>query len=209
MNPDLVAYLAVFGGSALFTAVLTFFALRLKRRSDAENLAERGAEVGARYRELLAGPDFLWAVWQEQTRVAGTTMLVRNAHDEVVTRVAFPSVPADGVLQHFELDGVRYEIRKSGLMSSRTCLRRAGHDAVLLSADHTTFLTVFFRGDGQAELCRLRAVSPLRRFGSLQSGGQEIGRLIIGPYGDARPVVLSLPAGRCALLEQVFVLASR
>ena len=207
-NQELTAYVAVFGGIALFAALLTVVALRVRRAADAESLAVRAAQVAAERRDLLIGPDFLWAVWHDTAKAAAMKILIRDARDKVVTTITVPSVPLEGVLRSFELDGRRYEIRKASLMSSRTCLREAGREPVLLSADHATFRTTFFRGNGSQELFTVPAASVLAPYRPVKVGEQEIGKLIIGLERLAHASILTLPKGRCSVLEEVFVLAS-
>lgn len=207
-NQELLAYLAVFGGIALFTVVLTVLAVRMRRAADAEGLALRAAQVAEQCKDLLVGPDFLWSVWQKTTSVEKTEMLIRDARDDVICTITVPAVPLDGVLQHFQLDGRRYEVRKVDLTSNRTCLREAGRDTVLLSADHYTFRTEFFKGDGEKEMFVLPAASALKRYRSVMVGEQEIGKRIAGPEQDTSIGIITLPRGRCSILEQVFVLGS-
>lgn len=208
-NPqEIIAYVAVFGGIALFTAVLTWASLRMRREGDRERLALRAADITAQRGDLLVGPDFLWAVWQNTARAAEMAILVRSARDEGVSTISVPAVPLDGVLRHFELGGKRYEIRKAGPLSSRTCLREAGRDAVLLSADHATFGTTFFQGDGAMPLFTVPQVSVLKDYRPVKIGEQEIGKVIVGLEQVQWTRILSLPVGRFSTLEQVFVLAS-
>lgn len=207
-NQAVMAYVAVFGGITLFTVLLTVITLRARRADDAESLALRAADVTAQLGDLLVGPDFLWAVWQDTAKAAAMTILVRSERDEVASTINVPAVPVDGVLRHFELDGKRYEIRKAGPLSNRTCLREAGHDTVLLSADHATFGTTFFEGNGARPLFTLPQVSVLKRYRPVKVGEQAIGKMIIGLDRSEGTRVLTLPAGRFSILEQVFVLAS-
>ncbi len=207
-NQDLLAYLAVFGGIALFTVVLTVLAVRMRRAADAEGLALRAAQVAEQCKDLLVGPDFLWSVWQKTTKVEKTGLLIRDAHDNVLCTITVPVVPLDGVLRHFELEGRRYEIRKVDLMSNRTCLREAGRDTVLLSADHYTLRIEFFKGDGERQMFVLPAASALKRYRSVMVGEQEIGKRIAGLEQDTSIGIITLPRGRHTILEQVFVLAS-
>ncbi len=118
-------------------------------------------------------------------------------------------MPLDGVLEHFDLGGRRYESRKVGLLSNRNCLREAGHDEVLLSADHEPAPVTFFRGDGETELFVLPMRTVLHRYRPIEAGAAAIDKLITGLTGSAHASVLTLPPGHCTPLEQVFVLASR
>jgi len=206
-NEEVTAFAAVFGGIALFTAVLTVVAVRVRRAHDAESLDLRASEVAAQTRDLLVGPGFLWAVWHDTTKVAAMKMLIRNHRDEVVSTVVAPTVVLDGVLKRFDFDGRQYEIRKSGLMAKRTHLCEAGRQEVLLSADHATFRTTFFEGDGRKALFTVPAVSALKRSLPIEADEREIGKLIIGLRQDSTARILTLPDGRGAILEQVFVLA--
>jgi len=206
-HPDVMVYLAVFGGIALFTVLLTAFALRVRRAGDAASLALRAKQVLSQCRGLLVGPDFFWTVWQDTAKAAAMTILVRDSSDAVVATITVPAVPLDGVLKTFELDGNRYEICKPALMSNRTYLREAGRTAVLLSADHEMLETTFFRGDGGQEMLALPMTTVLSRFRPCRVGGQEIGKLIVGVKQDSYARVITLPEGRCSRLEQVFVLA--
>ncbi len=206
-NQAPMAYLAVFGGIASLTVLLTVFGLRVRRAADAEGFAMRAAQVAAQCKDLLVGPDFLWAVWQDTGKAAAMKVLVRNARDERVCTITVPSVPVDGVLKRFDLDGRCYEISKAGLMSNRTCLREAGRTAVLLSAVHGMLETIFFGGDAGRVIFVLPTTSVLTRFRPCMVGEQEIGKLIIGLEGSAYARVITMPEGRCSRLEQVFVLA--
>lgn len=208
-NEEVTAFAAVFGGIALFTAVLTVVAVRVRRAHDAESLELRASEVAAQTKDLLVGPGFLWAVWHDTTKVAAMKMLIRNHRDEVVSTVVAPTVVLDGVLKRFDLDGRQYEIRKPSLMANRTHLCEAGRQEVLLSADHATFRTTFFQGDGTRPLFTVRATSVLKRFLPIEAGEREIGRLILGLRQDTTTRILTLPDGRSSILEQVFLLASR
>jgi hypothetical protein len=136
-----MVYLAVFGGIALFTALLTVVAVRVRRTGDAQSLALRASDVVAQTTDLLLGPGFLWAVWQKTADFSAMTMLIRNQRDEVVSTVVKPNVVLDNVLKRFDLDGTHYEIRKPRLMTNRTHLCVAGREEVLLSAEHKTFTT--------------------------------------------------------------------
>jgi hypothetical protein len=207
-NEELTAFVAVFCGIALFTTVLTVVAVRSRRAGDAESLALRASEVVTQTKDLLVGPGFLWAVWHDTAKVAEMKMLIRNHRDEVLSTVVVPTVVLDGVLKRFDLDGRQYEIRERGLMSNRTHLCEAGQDEVLLSAEHETFRTTFFLGDGTKALFSVPAASALKRFASIEAGGREIGKLIVGLRQDTATRILTLPDGRSSLLEQVFVLAS-
>lgn len=81
-------------------------------------------------------------------------------------------------------------------------------DDVRLSAEHTTFTTSFFEGDGTTVLFTVRSGSVLTRFLPIEAGGGEIGRLITGLRQDSTTRILTLPDGRRSRLEQVFLLAS-
>ncbi len=205
---ELVAYVAVFGGIALFTVVLTLVAVRVRRAGDAESLARRASQVATEVRDLLIGPEFLWRVWHDTARAREMKMLIRNQRDEIVSTVTVPSLPLDGVLRRFELDGRHYEIRNPGLRSTSTWLCEAGGNEVLLSSKQGTFSITIFHGDRAKELFTLPTASALERFRRVEADGREIGRLIVGLDGDAAVCVLTLPQGRQSMLEQVFVLAS-
>jgi hypothetical protein len=205
---DLMVCLAVLGGIAAFTLVLTVVAVRARRAEEAETLALRAEVVLAHCRKLLVGQDWLWTVWQNTTKTSGVTMLVRDAHDAAVSTVTTVPMPLSGPIKHFEFDGKRYEILKSGPMSKRTFLREAGQTTVLLSADHHTLKTTYFRGDGAEELFTLHAASAFHRYASIRVGKGEIGKLIIGLKHDSLTRVLTLPDGRCSRLEQLFVLSN-
>lgn len=207
-NDELTAYVAVIGGLVLFTAIMSVVAVRLRKTTDAAALALRAADVAAQTRELLAGPGFVWAVWHKTTGVAALEMLIRNHRDDVLTTVVTPTVVLDGVLKRFDLEGKQYEIRKPALMTNRTHLHEVGRDDVLLSAEHATFKTTFFQGDGAQLQFNVPSGSALSRFLPVESGDGEIGKLIVGLRQDSSVRILTLPAGRCSLLEQVFVLAS-
>ncbi len=207
-NEEVTAYVAVFGGIALFTTVLTVVAVRVRRAGDAESLALRASDVVTQTTDLLVGPGFLWAVWHDTAKAAEMKMLIRNHRDEAVSTVVAPTVVLDGVLKRFDLDGRHYEIRKPGLMTNRTHLCEAGREEVLLSAEHATFRTTFFQGDGTEALFTMPAGSALKRFLPIEAGEREIGRLIVGLRQDSTTRILTLPEGRSSILEQVFVLAS-
>jgi hypothetical protein len=83
-----------------------------------------------------------------------------------------------------------------------------GQDDVLLSAEHTTFTTTFFRGDGTAELCTVPSMSALTRALPVRVADREIGKLIIGLRQDSTTRILTLPDDRYSRLEQLFLLAS-
>ena len=134
------------------------------------------------------------------------SMLIRDAQDEVVCTVTAPALTADGVLRRFDLDGRRYEIHKAGRVFGRTCLVEVGQPAILLSAEHATLSTTFFRGDGADPWLRMRAT--FGRYRPIEAGDQPIGKLIIGLADHAHSAVLTLPAGAASRLEQVFLLAS-
>lgn len=205
---DLVVCLAVLGGIAAFTLVLTVVAVRARRAEEAETLALRAEVVLAHCKKLLIGQDWLWTVWQNTTKTSGVTMLVRDAHDEVVSTVTSVPMPLGGPIKHFEFDGKCYEIHKSTPMSKRTLLREAGQATVLLSADHYALKTTYFRGDGAEELFTLHAASAFHRYAPIRVGKGEIGKLIIGLKSDSLTRVLTLPDGRCSRLEQLFVLSN-
>lgn len=207
-NSNLMVYLAVFGGIALFALVLTVVALRIRRSGDAESRALRAAEVIDQCQGLLVGPEFLWAVWQDTDRAAAMTILIRDERDAVVSTVTVPTVPLEGVLRRFELDGRQYEIYKPGLMSKRLCLRESGRVAVLLSADHDMLQTRYFRGDGEKAMIVIPVASVLSRFLPCRVGQQEVGKLIIGLKQNSIARVLTLPKGQWSRLEQVFLLAN-
>lgn len=207
-NDELRVYVAVFGGIALFTALLTVVALRVRRAGDAATLALRASDVVAQTSDLLLGPGFLWAVWHKTADFAAMAMLIRDHRDQVVSTVVKPTVVLDDVLRRFDLDGTPYEIRKPRLMTNRTHLCVAGREEVLLSAEHTTFTTTFFEGDGSSVLFTVRSGSVLTRFLPIEAGGGEIGRLITGLRQDSATRILTLPDGRRSRLEQVFLLAS-
>lgn len=205
---DLVVCLAVLGGIAAFTLVLTVVAVRVRRAEEAQTLALRAEVVLAHCKKLLVGQDWLWTVWQNTTKASGVTLLVRDAHDKVVSTVTSVPMPLGGPIKHFEFDGKRYEIHKSALLSKRTLLREAGQATVLLSADHYALKTTYFRGDGAEELFTLHAASAFHRYAPIRVGKDEIGKLIIGLKHDSLTRVLTLPDGRCSQLEQLFVLAN-
>lgn len=207
-NQELTAFVAVFGGIALFTTVLTLATLRMRRADDAASLALRASRVAAQTRHLRVGPDFLWAAWQNTADAAAMTLLIRDERDATVSTVIVPAVALDGVLRRFELDGKHYEIRSAGLMSNRSWLCETGRDAVLLSADHETLRTRFFEGDGGRSLFTVPMASVLKPFRPIEADGQEIGKLIVELPRNAAIKVITLPAGRWSRLEQVFVLAS-
>ena len=200
---------SVLGGIVLFTGLLTFVAIRSSRASDAASLAIKAENIRAECGALLVGPDFLWGVWQDTAKAAAMKFFIRDASDTEVTTVTKVAVPLDGVLQHFVLEGLRYEISKLSPMSKRTVLRKAGSDAVLLAADHYLNRTEFFRGDGENALCVVPQVSVLRRFRPIKLVDEEIGKVIVGLKGNWLAVVMTLPEGRYSELERVFVFASR
>lgn len=203
-----MVYLAVFGGIAVFTLLLTVVAVRVRRAGDAESLALRAAQVLAECKELLVGQDVLWAVWQDTAKAASMTILVRDVRDAVVSKVTVVAMPLNGVLRRFELDGKQYEIYKPGAMSSRTCLREAGTSTVLLSAVHRTFRTTYFRGDDEAELFVAPMGSVFSRYIPLQLGNDELGRLIVGIKNNSLVRVLTVRERSLSRLEQVFLLAN-
>lgn len=207
-NDEVMISVAVLGAIILFTVVLSVVAVRLRKTTDAASLALRASDVVAQTRELLLGPSFVWAVWHKTTDVAAVQMLIRNHRDSVLSTVVTPTVVLDGVVKRFELDGTRYEIRKPGLMSNRTHLCAVGSDEVLLSAEHATFKTTYFRGDGSSLLFTVPAGSVLSRFAPVEARDGEVGKLIVGLRQDSTVRILTLPEGRSSLLEQVFVLAS-
>jgi hypothetical protein len=207
-NGETMVYLAVFGGIALFTALLTVVAVRVRRTGDAQSLALRASDVVAQTTDLLLGPGFLWAVWQKTADFSAMTMLIRNQRDEVVSTVVKPNVVLDNVLKRFDLDGTHYEIRKPRLMTNRTHLCVAGREEVLLSAEHKTFTTTFFEGDGLSVLFTVSSGSVLTRYLPIRSGSGEVGRLIIGLRQDSTTRILTLADGRRPTLEQVFLLVS-
>lgn len=208
MSDETTAIVAVLGGIALFTTVLSIVAVRVRKAGDAQSLALRASDVVAQTGDLLVGPGFFWAVWQKTTALAEMTLLIRNDRDEVVSTVVKPNVVLDGVLMRFDLDGTRYEICKPTLMTNRTHLHAVGQDNVLLSAEHTTFTTTFFRGDGTAELCTVPSLSALTRALPVRVADREIGKLIIGLRQDSTTRILTLPDDRYSRLEQLFLLAS-
>jgi hypothetical protein len=207
VTSDLKATLAVFGAIALFTLLLTVATVRWRKSVDAESRALRSSHVSAQCGDLLHGTEFLWAVWQDTTRVASTTLLIRNARDEIVTTIAVPAAPLDGVLQRFDLDGKHYEVRKPSLNSSRIQLCETGDDAVLLSADHETLRVTFLQGDGDRERFMVPRVNPLKRFRPVKNADRECGKLIIGLKENTQVKVLTFDEPP-SLLEQVFVLAN-
>lgn len=207
-NDDAMTYVTVIGGIVLLTVVMSVVAVRLRRTTDAAALALRASDVTTQVRELLVGPGFVWAVWHKTTDMAALQMLVRNHRDDVLATVVTPTVVLDGVLKRFTFEGKRYEIRKPALMTNRTHLHEVGRDGVLLSAEHATFKTTFYRGDGTEELCTVSEGSPLTRFLPVTTGDREIGRKIVGVRQDSSVRILTLPESGLSLLEQVFVLAS-
>lgn len=205
---NLMIYLAVFGGIALFTLVLTVVALRVRRSGDAASRALRAAEVIEQCHGLLVGPEFLWAVWQDTDRAASMTILIRDERDAVVSTVTVPAAPLEGVVRRFELDGTKYEIYKPSLLSERTCLRESGRGTILLSADHDMLQTRYFRGTGEMPMMVIPMATVLSRFLPCQVGQQEVGKLIIGLKQNSIARVLTLPKGQWSRLEQVFLLAN-
>ncbi len=205
-SEDLITIVAVLGGIILFTVVLTVGAVRSRRKSDAESFALRASDVVAQTKGLLAGPDFLWAVWHKTTDVAALQMQIRNQRDDVLGTVIKPTVVLDGVLKRFDFDGKQYEVRKPGVMTNRTHLSEAGRDEVLLSAEHNTFSTRFFRGKETEVLCIVRSGSVFTRFLPIESEDREIGKMIVGVRQDSTVRILSVPDNRLSRLEQVFVL---
>lgn len=208
LNSPVAAFAAVFGGIALFTIVLTVWAVRVRRAADAWCHALRAAQVAAECHDLLLGPRFLWSLWQDTAKASYMTQLIRNDRDEIITTITRPAVPLDGVLKHFELDGRRYEICKLGLMSSRTGLREAGSEQVLLCAEHGMLRTTIFQGDGLTPMFVLPTVTVFARSMPIRVGKAEVGKVVTGLKKNAYVNVLTLPVGRCSTLEQVFVLAS-
>lgn len=204
----IVWLVAVFGGIAVFTGLLTALALKVRRAADAASVAMRAGTVKAECDALLLGPEFLWGVWHDTAGAAALHMRIRDAHDAEITTVSRLTLPLDGVLRHFDLDGRHYEIRKSGLMSRRTVLREAGREDVLLSAEHHTARVEIFRGDGEKPLCEVPQTSVFHRFRPVNFAGAPGGRIIVGLKGNAYAAVMTLPDGQCTLLEKVFLLAS-
>ncbi len=207
-NDEIATYVAVIGAIVLLIVVLSVVAVRLRKATDAANLALRASDVVAQTRDLLLGPRFVWAVWHKTTDIAALQMLIRNQRDDVLSTVVRPNVVLDGVVQRFDLDGKQYEIRKPGLMTNRTHLCEVGRDEVLLSAEHSTFKTTYFRGDGSSLLFTVPVGSVLSRFLPVEAGEGVVGKLIVGLRQDSSVRILTLPEGRSSLLEQVFVLAS-
>jgi hypothetical protein len=197
----------VLGGIAVFTAALAVLAVKIRRAADAQRLALRAADVAAECRGLLPGPDFLWGVWQKTDAAAAMTLLVRDSRDRTIASVDKPNVAIDGVLLRFELDGRRWEARRSGLLTTRTELFEVGHTTPLLAARHETLRTRFFRDGGGTPMFVLPVVSVFHRYRPVRVGDAEIGRLVVGLKRHDGVGVLSLPAGTCTTLEQVFVLA--
>lgn len=206
-DQEIIAYLAVFGGIALFTTALTIVAVRVRRASDAESLGLRARQVVDQCGGLLTSPDFLWAVWHDTARAAEMRMLIRNARDEVVSTVTAPAVVLDDVVRRFDHAGKQYEIRKPALLSNRTCLHEAGAEAVILCAEHKTLETRFFEADGRTEVCVIPVTSVLKPFRPVLAGGREIGRMIIGLERNSHACVLDLPPGQFPALARVFLLA--
>lgn len=207
-NQEIVSYVAVIGAILLLTVVLTVAAVRLRKASDAEAQALRAAQVVAECKDLLPGPDFLWLVWHDTARAAEMQALIRNAGDEVVSTLSVPAVPTDGVLRRFDLAGTHYEVRKPSLMSNRTCLHEVGRNAVLFSVEHRTTSTVFFNGDGEAELFTVPHVSAWQRYRPIAVGEEVLGKVIVGLKRNSHVRILALPRERISLLAQVLVLAS-
>lgn len=207
-DQEINAYLAVFGGIALFTTVLTIVGVRLRRASDADSLGLRARDVVEQCSDLLVGPDFLWSVWHDTARAAEMRMLIRNARDEVVSTVTAPSVVLDGVVRRFDHAGRHYEIRKPALLSNRTCLHEAGAEAVILCAEHETLGTRLLQADGLTEVCTIPVTSVLKRFRPVLAGGREIGRMIIGLKRNSHAGVLDMPDSPVPPLARVFLIAS-
>jgi len=204
-NQEMLACLAVLGGLALFTGLLSVWAVRTRRAEDAATRTLRASDVVAECGDLLLGPDFVWGVWQD-TDTNTMRQLLRDSKDETLGMVSKPAVSLDGVLKRFDLAGRQYEIRKPTLMSNRTCLHEVGDDTVLYSAEHRTSATLFFAGDGETELFTVAKVPVWRRFGPIAHDGHEIGKLIIGLKRHHYVSILSLPRERYPLLAQVMVL---
>ncbi|MCE2942536.1 MAG: hypothetical protein ACK53A_16615 [Gemmatimonadota bacterium] len=92
-------------------------------------------------------------------------------------------------------------------MTNRTHLCQAGRDEVLYSAEHHTFRTTFFKGDGAVEFYTVSSGSALSRFLPIVAGEQEIGKVIVGLRQGSSVRILSVPDQRLSRLEQVYVRA--
>ncbi|MGE0337276.1 MAG: hypothetical protein AB7Q76_18450 [Gammaproteobacteria bacterium] len=207
-NQDLLVVLGVVGGIVLFTCVLCVAGVRIRKAHDAESMARRATDVARACEGLLLDANFLWSVWQDTGSISKMKMLIRDSRDARVSTVEVAALPTDGFLKRFELNGKRYEIGKPGMLSNRTCLREAGQDLVLFSADHTTRATTFFAGDGERELFVAPVTSVLKRYRPFEAQGQEIGRLVKGIRVNPHARVLSLPDPHTSTLARVFILAS-
>lgn len=209
MNSDLLITLAILAGIALFTALFSWLVVRTTRRDDAQALALTSADIRERCKHLLESPDFLWALWQGRANVSKMKLLVRSSRDELLTTVAAPTIPLDGVLKRFEFEGKQYEIFKPALMTIRTCLREAGHDQVLYTAEHATLRTTFYQGECERELCVIPTVSVFARYAELRTESGVVGKMIMGLRENVYVNVLTLHDNGFSMLEKIFLLAGR
>jgi hypothetical protein len=202
-DPDLVIYGALIL-IALFVGALSWWAIGLARRTEAQSQALTVEQLRLSAPERwLQGP-MMWGVWFGLTTFDDKRLVLRDASGAWVTEVIYHALPVEGVIRYFDLDGERYEYVKEAPILGRMWLREASSGKIVLSCDHTVRYRAIYRGTSDSEIVRLHNPNLFTEIGALTLNGEKMGQLSFERRFQAR--VLSLQQSSLSRLEQCFVM---
>ena len=193
-------------GILVFVGLLSWYGVKINKQTEAESSAvtfeKLRATVGSR---VLPGP-LIWGSWYGVNAINQLRLEVKDRNNKVVTVIWFPAIPADGVLEHFELDGKRYERVNEGLMSGRVWLRDASTGEIVLSAEHSTFEARIYRGKTDQLLVHIHRKGFFSELGALTRGDEKLGHHFYERRCYASVISLHRPS--LSVLEQCFTMLS-
>jgi hypothetical protein len=155
---------------------------------------------------LLPGP-LSWGAWRDVNTVNQKRMEITDANDARITTVYFPPLPVSGVMEHFELDGKRYEIVNEGIVSGRVWLREAGTGDVVLSCTHHVGRITIYRGKTDIEVVRIHSPGLISEISKMMRGDEKIGHLFYDRTCHVRVISLQRPS--LSVLEQCFAMIAQ
>jgi hypothetical protein len=191
---------------AFAVGALAWWGVRNAKQSETDSKTLTTAKLRMLAKDrLLAGP-LTWGVWQGRLSVSEQRLWVTDDGDTRITEMVFPAVPQGDVLQHFELDGHRYECIKESLVSGRAWLRNAATQEVVLSSEHAALSTTIYRGRSDTVVCRVGMPGLMSEIATVEISNGDEGRLFTQRECAARVLSLSRPS--LSVLERCFVLLS-
>ena len=189
---------------AVVVALLSWYGIRINRQAEVEGGAltfdRLRTTVGPR---VLPGP-LIWGVWFAANSFNGLRLELKDRRDKPVTAIWFSPVPQDGVIQHFELEGTRYECVSGNLGSGRMWLRNASTGEVVLSARYRTLDVLVYQGKTDRLRVHIHRSGLISELGELTCGPEKLGHYFREMRCHA--CVISLHTPSLTVLEQCFTM---